>query len=212
MLTPLFLSRWFRTLCQVVIVLAMAGCSRALQERPRQPYRVALGMVLIPDSALSGYGGSYSAEENRYDFARPEDRTRLAEQVLGEPAAFPLCRLQGNWAPIAYTGKETALKWLPEVGPAPFSLEEDGVRLERFDAVIGVYEEDLSGQIICRWRFRYDVTLAKPVNDSTRHEGASGPGGHLFSGRAELVPLFRFEGKALWVVVRLDRDGHPVAD
>jgi hypothetical protein len=86
-----------------------------------------------------------------------------------------------------------------------FSLEKNGVALDRFRAVIAVHDENASGQISCSWSCDYSLTLQVPVGNSTGH-GGQRPGGYVLrSGQPDMTPFFNFDESTLWLIVGLNR-------
>ena len=194
-----------KSLLPAILVLLFAGCSKPPETSPdTRTYSVTFAVALLPNSILKDFGGTFS-ENKGYNFDSLTDRYRLAQYVLDNPERFSVVRQGGSWIPLVGTGAKSQMELRSAQAAEKFSLEKNGVALERFKAVIVVYDENASGQIRCNWSCDYSLTLQVPVGNSTRHGGQRSSGYVLRSGQPDMTPFFNFDENTLWLIVGLNR-------
>jgi hypothetical protein len=188
-----------------LLCLVFSACSDSAPPKSiPKSYAATFAVALLPDSLLIQYGGTFSQEKG-YSFSSLDDRYKLAAYVLENMNRFPVCRQDGGWIPLVRTGNESRMLLNSETSAATFSLESNGVSLDRFNISVAVVGENETGQISCNWGCEFGLTLRKAVDNSTGHGGSRGSGYVLYSGKPDITPFFNFEGQTLWMIVGLKR-------
>lgn len=199
-----------RFFLSAILCLLLSGCTEQSAKKPdtKKPdaktYSVTFAVALLPDTLLQQFGGTVSKDKG-YKFTSFDDRYRLAAHVLKNSDKYAVCRQGGGWTPLVRTGNESQMELSKQKAAETFTLNSTGVSLNRFDIAVAVENENDSGQISCHWGGQFDLTLQKPIGNSTGHGGSHGSGYVLYSGKPDMTPLFSFEGQTLWTIIGLRR-------
>ncbi len=204
--TPRRMRRMHRLLLTLVALIFVSCSERKAPAPPvRHTYLVTFAAVLLPNAILTDFGGSYSAEERGFYFEEPAQRSKLARHLLQTPKKYPFIRQEADWALQVITGGDARMEMRPEAAKTAFSLEKDGMTLDRFAPSISVSSENEVGQISCSWACIWSATFKEPINGINQRNGTRPGGAVLRSGHPDMTPLSNFGDKTLWMIVGLDR-------